>query len=194
MDTIAGVATILVVDDEPQIVHLVRDYLEDAGFTVTTASDGPTALRGARTGRPDLIVLDLALPGVDGLDVARSLRRESAVPIIMLTARGDESDKLVGLELADSGIYTYGVFRLFQGLWDLNHKFVEMTQQYPSLGTASNPYDIGHWPWGLVVPIVVRAALLWVLVLSFSGMGVVKLDHSRRKAAKAEAAAQAQAA
>ncbi len=99
MDTIAGVATILVVDDEPQIVQLVRDYLEHAGFSVTTAGDGPTALRSARTGRPDLIVLDLALPGVDGLDVARSLRRESAVPIIMLTARGDESDKLVGLEL-----------------------------------------------------------------------------------------------
>jgi DNA-binding response OmpR family regulator len=93
------VATILVVDDEPRIVQLVRDYLEHGGFTVMVASDGHAALRSARTGRPDLIVLDLGLPGLDGLDVARSLRRESAVPIIMLTARTDETDKLVGLEL-----------------------------------------------------------------------------------------------
>ena len=96
---VAVVATILVVDDEPRIVQLVRDYLEHGGFTVLTASDGPAALRTARTGRPDLVVLDLGLPGLDGLDVARSLRREGEVPIIMLTARTDESDKLVGLEL-----------------------------------------------------------------------------------------------
>ncbi|MGA8922394.1 MAG: response regulator transcription factor, partial [Candidatus Dormiibacterota bacterium] len=92
-------ATILVVDDEPRIVQVVRDYLEHGGFTVLTASDGPSALRSARTGRPDLVILDLGLPGLDGLDVARSLRREGEMPIIMLTARTDESDKLVGLEL-----------------------------------------------------------------------------------------------
>src|SRR3989440_11302807 len=91
--------TILVVDDEPQIVKLVRDYLEHGGFNVLAAADGPAALRTAATQHPDLVVLDLALPGMDGLDVARSLRREGAVPIIMLTARTDESDKLVGLEL-----------------------------------------------------------------------------------------------
>jgi DNA-binding response OmpR family regulator len=96
---VVNVATILVVDDEPRIVQLVRDYLEHGGFTVLTASDGPSALRTARTGRPDLVVLDLTLPGLDGLDVARSLRREGVVPIIMLTARTEESDKLVGLEL-----------------------------------------------------------------------------------------------
>jgi len=94
-----AVATILVVDDEPRIVQLVRDYLEHGGFTVLVASDGPSALRSARTGRPDLVVLDLGLPGIDGLDVARALRREGEVPIIMLTARTEESDKLVGLEL-----------------------------------------------------------------------------------------------
>src|SRR2546423_2896892 len=94
-----AVATILVVDDEPRIVQLVRDYLEHGGFTVLTASDGPAALRTARTGRPDLVVLDLGLPGLDGLDVARSLRRDGQLPIIMLTARTEESDKLVGLEL-----------------------------------------------------------------------------------------------
>ena len=92
-------ATILLVDDEPRIVQLVRDYLEHGGFTVLVASDGPSALRTARTGRPDLVVLDLGLPGIDGLDVARALRRDSEVPIIMLTARTEESDKLVGLEL-----------------------------------------------------------------------------------------------
>ena len=92
-------ATILVVDDEPRIVQLVRDYLEHGGFTVLVASDGPSALRSARTGHPDLVVLDLGLPGLDGLDVARALRREGEVPIIMLTARTEESDKLVGLEL-----------------------------------------------------------------------------------------------
>jgi DNA-binding response OmpR family regulator len=91
--------TILVVDDEPEIVRVVRDYLEHSGFTVEVAADGPAALRAARTRRPDLVVLDLGLPGLDGLDVARALRREGQLPIIMLTARADESDKLVGLEL-----------------------------------------------------------------------------------------------
>jgi len=94
-----AVATILVVDDEPRIVQLVRDYLEHGGFTVLVASDGAAAVRSARTGRPDLVVLDLGLPGLDGLDVARALRRDGEVPIIMLTARTEESDKLVGLEL-----------------------------------------------------------------------------------------------
>ena len=93
------VKSILVVDDEPHIVRLARDYLERAGFTVSTAGDGPAALRQARAGRPDLVVLDLGLPGLDGLDVARALRRDSTVPIIMLTARTDESDRIVGLEL-----------------------------------------------------------------------------------------------
>jgi DNA-binding response OmpR family regulator len=91
--------SILVVDDEPKIVQLARDYLERAGFAVITASDGPTALHAARSSKPDLIVLDLGLPQIDGLDVTRSIRKDSDVPIIMLTARSDESDKLIGLEL-----------------------------------------------------------------------------------------------
>jgi len=91
--------TILVVDDELKITRLLRDYLQQAGFRVVTASDGPGALASARTERPDLIVLDLGLPGLDGLDVTRTLRKSSDVPIIMLTARAEEADRIVGLEL-----------------------------------------------------------------------------------------------
>ncbi len=94
--------TILVVDDEPRIVELARDYLEHAGFAVLTASDGPSALQTARTRHPDLVVLDLGLPGLDGLDVTQQLRggaATAAMPIVMLTARDDELDKLLGLEL-----------------------------------------------------------------------------------------------
>ena len=94
-----NVARILVVDDEPKIVQLVRDYLERAGFAVSTARDGNEALMRAHQERPDLIVLDLGLPELDGLEVTRRLRRDSGVPIIMLTARHEETDKVVGLEL-----------------------------------------------------------------------------------------------
>ena len=90
---------ILVVDDEPRIAEIARDYLARAGYAVTVAGNGADALALARTRRPDLIVLDLGLPQVDGLDVTRALRRQSSVPIIMLTARVEESDKLIGLEL-----------------------------------------------------------------------------------------------
>jgi two-component system alkaline phosphatase synthesis response regulator PhoP len=91
--------TILVVDDEAKIVKTVRAYLESAGFRVVTAQDGQLALTVFRHERPALVILDLGLPAIDGLDVARTLRRESDVPIIMLTARVDEADKLIGLEL-----------------------------------------------------------------------------------------------
>jgi DNA-binding response OmpR family regulator len=90
---------ILVVDDEPKVVKLARDYLEKSGFRVLSAGDGASALGAARREKPDLIVLDLMLPGMDGWEVCRALRRESEVPIIMLTARAEESDQIVGLEL-----------------------------------------------------------------------------------------------
>ncbi len=90
---------ILVVDDEPKISQLVSDYLERAGYTVRVAYDGRTALSHARTDKPDLIVLDLGLPRMDGLDFTREFRKSSNAPIIMLTARSEESDKLIGLEL-----------------------------------------------------------------------------------------------
>jgi DNA-binding response OmpR family regulator len=91
--------TILVVDDEKQIVKVVKMYLEQAGFRVVTAYDGAAALAVFRNERPDLVVLDLNLPELDGLDVCRAIRRESKTPIIMLTARADETDKLIGLEI-----------------------------------------------------------------------------------------------
>jgi two-component system alkaline phosphatase synthesis response regulator PhoP len=90
---------IMVVDDEQKMVKLVRTYLEGAGFKVVTAFDGQQALTLFRHEQPDLIVLDLMLPGIDGLDVARTVRRTSEVPIIMLTAKAEETDRLIGLEL-----------------------------------------------------------------------------------------------
>lgn len=90
---------ILVVDDEKKILNVLRGYLEQAGFDVAIASDGTQALAVFRHARPNLVLLDLNLPGMDGLDVARTLRKESSVPIIMITARIEEADRLIGLEL-----------------------------------------------------------------------------------------------
>lgn len=90
---------ILVVDDEPKIIQLTQDYLENAGFSVLSAGDGERALSVIHADQPDLVVLDLGLPGMDGLDICRSIRKTSNLPIIMLTARDEEADKIVGLEL-----------------------------------------------------------------------------------------------
>lgn len=90
---------VLVVDDDPGIVKVVRAYLEQEGIQVVVAYDGKKAMQIARHEKPDLVVLDLMLPEMDGWDVCRALRKESDVPIVMLTARVEESDKLVGLEL-----------------------------------------------------------------------------------------------
>ncbi len=90
---------ILVVDDEPKIVQVAKDYLEAGGLRVVTAYDGTDALAVFRRDKPDLIVLDLGLPDKDGIDVTRTIRKDSNIPIIMLTARGEETDKLIGLEL-----------------------------------------------------------------------------------------------
>jgi two-component system, OmpR family, alkaline phosphatase synthesis response regulator PhoP len=91
--------TILLVEDERQIAEIAGDYLRRAGFSVIVTTNGQSALDLARSRRPDLIVLDLGLPKIDGVEVARTLRAESNVPIIMLTARVEESDRLLGLEL-----------------------------------------------------------------------------------------------
>jgi two-component system, OmpR family, alkaline phosphatase synthesis response regulator PhoP len=91
--------TVLVVEDEIEIARVVRDYLRNAGFEVIVVGDGGSAVASLRSAKPDLLVLDLGLPGRDGLDVAREIRRWSDTPIVMLTARGDETDRIVGLEI-----------------------------------------------------------------------------------------------
>jgi two-component system alkaline phosphatase synthesis response regulator PhoP len=88
---------ILIVDDEPSIVNLVTAYLKPEGYEVYTASDGPSGLKAARTYKPDLIVLDIMLPGMDGIELLNRLRRESEVYVILLTARTEETDKVIGL-------------------------------------------------------------------------------------------------
>jgi two-component system alkaline phosphatase synthesis response regulator PhoP len=95
-------AEILVVDDDPQIVRLVRTYMEQAGFHVTTADDGEAALHAIRANRPDIVILDLMLPGRDGLSVTQIIRADAelaSLPILMLTARVDDIDRILGLEL-----------------------------------------------------------------------------------------------
>jgi DNA-binding response OmpR family regulator len=90
---------VLVVDDEPQIVKVLKAYLENAGFQPVIAMDGKMALSRFKSEQPDFVILDLNLPGMDGLDVCRAIRRESNAPILMLTARIEETDKIIGLEL-----------------------------------------------------------------------------------------------
>ena len=92
-------ATILIVEDEPELVKILRSYLEAAGYNVVTASRGDQGLSLWEKQRPDLVLLDLNLPGMDGLDVARAIRRKDETPIIMVTARVEEADRLIGLEL-----------------------------------------------------------------------------------------------
>ena len=92
-------ATVLIIEDEPELVKVLRSYLEQAGFSVLTAQRGDSGLSLWEQKKPDLVLLDLNLPGMDGLDVARSIRRASSTPVIMLTARVEEADQLVGLEL-----------------------------------------------------------------------------------------------
>jgi DNA-binding response OmpR family regulator len=96
---VAAPPTILVVDDDATVAEVLTRYLEREGYRVSRAGDGPTALDLAATLLPDLIVLDLMLPGIDGLEVCRRLRALAPIPVIMLTARGEESDRVLGLEL-----------------------------------------------------------------------------------------------
>ncbi len=92
-------STVLIIEDEPELVKVLRDYLEKAGFKVETAYRGDTGLSVWEYKKPDLVLLDLNLPGMDGLDIAREIRRKGSTPIIMLTARVEEMDQLIGLEL-----------------------------------------------------------------------------------------------
>lgn len=92
-------AKILVVDDEPSIVNLVTAYLKPEGYEVLTAMDGPSGLKAARAFKPDLIILDIMLPGMDGIELLSRLRRESEVYVILLTAKTEETDRIVGLSI-----------------------------------------------------------------------------------------------
>jgi len=94
-----GARRVLVVDDDPTVAEVVAGYLDRAGYVVDRAADGPSALARAAAHRPDLVVLDLMLPGMDGLEVCRRMRARIPVPVIMLTARGDEDDRILGLEV-----------------------------------------------------------------------------------------------
>ncbi len=149
--------TILVVDDEPKITQLVSDYLSHAGFGVLVAHDGKTALSHARTERPDMIILDLGLPQMDGLDFTREFRRSSNAPIIMLTARSEESDKLIGLELGADDYITKPfspkelvarvrvVFRRMENVSDAGTEMIriaDLTLDMPRLRVTASGRDI----------------------------------------------------
>jgi two-component system response regulator ResD len=95
----ADMDRVLVVDDEPMVREVVTQYLEREGFVVQTAQDGNAALDALRTWRPDLVVLDVMLPQRDGFSVLNEVRKDSTIPVILLTARGEEPDRVVGLEL-----------------------------------------------------------------------------------------------
>jgi two-component system alkaline phosphatase synthesis response regulator PhoP len=147
---------VLVVDDELKIYQIARDYLTHAGYDVLHASDGQMAMQVFRSEKPDLVVLDLGLPKMDGLDVTRNMRKTSNVPIIMLTARTEESDKLIGLELGADDYITKpfspkelvarvrSVFRRMDSLQPDNEiiRFGELTLDVPRMRTTLNEDDI----------------------------------------------------
>ena len=149
--------TILVVDDEPKITQLVRDYLERAGFAVLVAYDGKKALSLAKTERPDAVILDLGLPQLDGLDFTREFRKASNAPIIMLTARSEESDKLIGLELGADDYMTKPfspkelvarvrvVFRRIENATNANSEMIrvaDLTLDVPRMRVLAEKRDI----------------------------------------------------
>jgi hypothetical protein len=163
------------------IVIFILSWIPLSGSLLHVVMSGPSTMLSALAQAANLT--PLLWQGALYLLLAVLIWRRSMIALTIATL----------LFLADSGIYTYAIARLFMQLWDLNQKFVEMYQNYPSLA-PSNPYDIQHWPWGLVLPIVIRGAVLWFLAMSLSGMGILRLHHRRLKAARDEQATQAQAA
>lgn len=158
------------------IVYFILSWIPLTGWAVHYLASPPKDVMGALAQAAD--ISPLMWQGLVYVVLAILIWRRSMIALLAATL----------LFLADGGIYTYGVVRLFAELWDLNQKFVSQFQDYPTL-LANNPYDMQHWPWGLVVPIVVRGALLWLFLMTFSAMGVVRLHHSRLRAAKAESQA-----
>ncbi len=133
---------ILVVDDEPTILEVVSMYLSREGFAVVTAADGTAALAAITQQRPDLLILDLMLPGIDGLEITRQLRAGGALPIIMLTARNDETDRVVGLELGADDYVTkpFSPRELVARV----KAVLRRTQATPARDTASTPVVAGQ--------------------------------------------------
>jgi two-component system alkaline phosphatase synthesis response regulator PhoP len=127
---------ILVVDDEPAVTDLLVYNLRKAGYALLVARDGREALHLARQSKPDLILLDLMLPGLDGLDVCRELRKTSAVPIIMITARGEEIDRVVGLELGadDYVAKPFSVRELLARIKAVLRRAASAEKEYPDAG------------------------------------------------------------
>jgi DNA-binding response OmpR family regulator len=143
---------ILVVDDEPAVTDLLAYNLRKAHYEVLTAADGRTALRLAGESKPDLILLDLMIPEVDGLDVCRELRKSSGVPIIMITARGEEVDRVVGLELGADDYVTKPF-----SVRELMARVKAVLRRAQSDGTEKEPATLLRGPGGLLMDLERRA-------------------------------------
>ncbi len=133
--------TILVVDDEPTQREMLAEALEAEGFTIVTAADGRTALQKFREARPDLVLLDLMLPELSGIEVCRIIRAESGVPILMLTAKDSELDKVVGLELGADD-YVTKPFSLRELIARVRAQF-RRTEQQATVGATASVIDLG---------------------------------------------------
>lgn len=145
--------SILVVDDEPAVTDLISYNLRKAHYRVLTASDGPTALQLARQENPDLILLDLMIPGVDGLEVCRRLRQSSQVPVIIITARGEEADRVIGLEL---GADDY-VCKPFS-MRELLARIKAVLRRQQAVAGEVDPKPVLHGPQGLSLDTASRTA------------------------------------
>lgn len=158
------------------IVFFILSWVPLTGWAVHYLMSPPHDVMGALAQAAD--ISPLMWQGLVYFALAVLIWRRSMVALIGATL----------LFLVDSAIYTYGVVRLFLELWALNQKFQAEFDGYPTL-LANNPYDPQHWPWGVVIPVVVRLAILWLLLMSMGAMGVVRLHHQRLKTARAEAQA-----
>jgi len=160
------------------IAYFILSWIPLAGWAIHGLLSPATSTLDALTKATD--ITPLLYQGGLYILLAVLIWRRSMVALALATL----------LFLADGGVYTYGVVKLFQQLSDLSQKYLDVVQNDPALA-GSNPYDIAHWPWGLVVPIVVRVAVLWFLLMTFSGMGIVRLHHRRLQLARAEQQSQA---
>jgi len=174
--------SVLVVDDDPTITDVVSRYLDRAGYSVTTAADGPAALLAVATGHPDLVVLDLMLPGMSGLDVCRSLRATSTVPILMLTALAEAADRIVGLE--------FGADDYLAKPFDPRELVLRVEAILRRVGGAVQPSADVLTDGGLVVDLSAHAATLDGAELSLTAREFDLLAHLMRHPREALSRAQ----